>query len=266
MTATRFLMCKPDYYGVKYEINPWMDVHVPVDAPKARAQWENLYRTLLAAGAQIDLLTPDAAWPDMVFTANAGLYYQQHIILAHFKYAERQGEVPFYLKWFQAQGFEVKNAPPQNPYFFEGAGDALTAGHLLFVGFGFRTQREFFSENTLFKQNKLVYCGLVDPYFYHLDTCFCPLTDALALWYPPAFAPDAQQQMRDNIELISVNEAEAKHFACNAVVVGNQVILPSGCPEISAKLEQNGFIVHACDMGEFIKAGGACKCLTLRID
>ncbi len=266
MAATRFLMCRPDFYGVKYEINPWMDVHIQVDRQKALAQWDNLYQTLLAAGAQIELLTPDAAWPDMVFTANAGLYYQQKIILSHFKYPERQGEVPFYLKWFQSQGFDVSNTPPQNPHYFEGAGDALVAGHQLFVGFGFRTQREFFSDSDLFKQNKLVYCGLVDPYFYHLDTCFCPLTDALAMWYPHAFAPDAQAHMRDNIELISVNEAEAKHFACNAVVVGNQVILPKNCPEISAKLEQNGFIVHACDMGEFIKAGGACKCLTLRID
>jgi len=28
---------------------------------------------------------------------------------------------------------------------------------------------------------------LVDPYYYHLDTCFCPLRKGLAIYYPAAF-------------------------------------------------------------------------------
>ena len=28
---------------------------------------------------------------------------------------------------------------------------------------------------------------LVDPRYYHLDTCFCPLAPGVAIWYPPAF-------------------------------------------------------------------------------
>jgi len=44
------------------------------------------------------------------------------------------------------------------------------------------------------------------------------------------------------------------------VVIGQHVILPSGCPETHCLLEAHGFIVHDCEMSEYIKAGGACKC------
>ena len=41
----------------------------------------------------------------------------------------------------------------------------------------------------------LMFCGaspalpleLVDPRFYHLDTCFCPVAPGVAIYYPGAF-------------------------------------------------------------------------------
>jgi N-dimethylarginine dimethylaminohydrolase len=71
--------------------------------------------------------------------------------------------------------------------------------------------------------------------------------------------------MQEKIKLIEVNETEAKRFACNAVVLGKHVIVPTECPELTKDLEAKGFTVHACNMNEFLKAGGACKCLTLRL-
>jgi len=66
--------------------------------------------------------------------------------------------------------------------------------------------------------------------------------------------------------VFAVPENEAKHFACNAVVLGKHVIMPANCPETKNHLEHKGFTVFECDMSEFIKAGGACKCLTLLLD
>ena len=37
---------------------------------------------------------------------------------------------------------------------------------------------------------------LVDPRYYHLDTCFCPLAPATAIWYPPAFDDYGQRAIR----------------------------------------------------------------------
>ena len=55
-------------------------------------------------------------------------------------------------------------------------------------------------------------------------------------------------------------------FACNAVVVGRHVVLDTGCPQLEAELDRIGMIPHSTELGEFIKAGGSAKCLTLRLD
>lgn len=262
----KLLMCRPDYYGIEYEINPWMNIKHAVDHQAAVSQWNALYDTLLSCGAEIDLVVPIQGLPDMVFTANAGLAYQHKIILPHFKYKERQGELPYFQTWFHQSGYEFWNTVSSATPYFEGAGDALLAGDKLFVGYGPRSDRKFYEQASYLDKTKLIYCELVDPYFYHIDTCFCPLNDKLAIWYPPAFAPASQAHMTKEIEFLTVPEKEARHFACNAVVLGKNVILPADCPHISVQLIEHGFTVHACEMNEYIKAGGACKCLTLRLD
>ena len=259
----KLLMCRPDYYGIQYEINPWMHIQKKVNHTSAVKQWNLLYQTILSCNAEVLLIPPEANWPDMVFTANAGLYYQKKIVLSHFKYKERQGETTYFQNWFTEAGLEVIATPN---LLFEGAGDALLVGNLLFAGFGFRSEKSFYEQATYFDHNKLIYCELTNPYFYHLDTCFCPLDDKSAIWFPSAFTKVSQEKMSSSVELIAVEENEAKSFACNAIVLNNHIILPAGCPHITDVLEKRGFIVHSCEMNEFLKAGGACKCLTLRID
>ncbi|KAK6013363.1 hypothetical protein OSTOST_21324, partial [Ostertagia ostertagi] len=70
--------------------------------------------------------------------------------------------------------------------------------------------------------------------FYHLDTCFCPLNDELALWYPKAFDPVCQHNLANYVELLPVHENEAKQFACNAVVIGKNVIMNEGSERVAA--------------------------------
>src|SRR5438128_474483 len=61
---------------------------------------------------------------------------------------------------------------------------------------------------------------LVDPRFYHLDTCFCPLMPDWALYYPGAFDEYGRSVLSDRIpNLIEVATEEAVSFSCNAVVV-----------------------------------------------
>ena len=62
MTAT-VLMCRPDHFGIEYDINPWMHVAVKVDHELATAQWDALYRTYVDLGVAIDAVAvaPDLA-------------------------------------------------------------------------------------------------------------------------------------------------------------------------------------------------------------
>jgi len=40
MRQPRILMCPPDYYGIEYEINPWMSRSRGSNSAKAAAQWK----------------------------------------------------------------------------------------------------------------------------------------------------------------------------------------------------------------------------------
>ena len=51
-----------------------------------------------------------------------------------------------------------------------------------------------------------------------------------------------------------------------AIVLGRDVVLNTGCPQLEAGLQSLGYRTHSTDLSEFIKAGGSAKCLTLRLD
>ena len=48
MSMPRILMCPPDFYGIEYEINPWMHRERQVDRPIAVEQWNGLHARLMS--------------------------------------------------------------------------------------------------------------------------------------------------------------------------------------------------------------------------
>jgi N-dimethylarginine dimethylaminohydrolase len=264
-SAPRILMCPPDHFGIEYEINPWMNVRVGSDEERSRVQWNALRATLEELGAVVELLEPVPGLPDLVFTANAGLVYHNLFMSSRFRYGVRQGEAPHFENWARSRGFEVVHLP--DGYHFEGAGDALFCGETLFAGYRFRSDvrsHQWIGDRI---DQAVLPLELIDPRFYHLDTCFCPLAPDLALFYPGAFDEYGRSVLRDRIpHLIEVAPEEAISFSCNAVVVGRTVIQNFGAPKLAATLEERGFAVRGLDFTEFIKSGGSAKCLTFRSD
>ena len=261
----KVLMCEPKYFLISYEINPWMKIDNQVNVILANAQWKNLYLTVKNIADEVLLVEPKDSLPDMVFTANAALIHNNIAYISHFRFNERKKESAHFNDWFKGQGFQTVLYDSKDDYFFEGAGDALFMGDLLFYGYGFRSDKEFHKHLSLSSEN-IIFCRLIDPNFYHMDTCFCPIDNEFAMWYPPAFSDESRKIIKNKIALFAVPETEAKRFACNAVVLGKHIIIPAHCPETKKHLENKGFSVHECDVSEFIKAGGAGKCLTLLLD
>ncbi|MDA1016944.1 MAG: arginine deiminase-related protein [Planctomycetota bacterium] len=261
----RILMCPPDFYGVEYEINPWMDREREVDHALAVEQWADLRAILESIGVKIELVPPRPGLPDLVFTANAAIVFGQRCVLSRFHHEQRQGEEPHFAAILAELGFEVVTLPDERH--FEGAGDALFCGETLFGGYRIRSTALGLQHVGRIISREVIPLELVDQRFYHLDTCFCPLTTDQAVWYPPAFDSYGQAVIRSSIPtLIEVTDNEADSFAANAVVVGNRVITNSGCPQLHAELKSRGFEPIATPLGEFVKAGGSAKCLTLRLD
>jgi N-dimethylarginine dimethylaminohydrolase len=265
MRTPRILMCPPDFYGIEYEINPWMQRARGSTPERAQIQWHALNAKLRELGVTIELMTPQKGLPDLVFTANAGVVFHNRFFSSRFKHEERARETPVFDDWFASHGYTVEHLP--DGLFFEGAGDALFCGPTLFAGYRIRSDARGHQALAQSLGVQVLPVELIDARFYHLDTCFCPLSPNEALWFPPAFDAYGQKVIRTHVKsLIDVAEAEATRFACNAVVVGKSVVLNAGSWQLTGQLEARGYTCHAVELDEFIKAGGSAKCLTLRLD
>lgn len=265
-TAPRFLVCPPDHFRIAYEINPWMDRRRRVDRPLARRQWNRLIRTLRRLGAAIERLDPARGSPDLVFTANAGLVSGRTFVRSNLRHAERRAEEAIAEAWFVSHGYEVVLLPRRLR--FEGEGDALSLGRTLFFGYRYRSDIRSAEAVSEIVGMEALPLELVDRRFYHLDTCFRPLGPRSLLYYPGAFDRYALRVIRDRIpDLIPVSEAEACRFICNAIPIGRSIVVPRGLSDATrSALSARGFEPVEIDLSEYLKAGGAAKCLVLRLD
>ncbi len=266
--AIRFLMCSPDHYDVDYVINPWMEGNIHKSSrDRAVEQWHGLFH-LIKDRAQVDLVQPQKGVPDMVFTANAGLILGNTVVLSRFFHKERQGEEPYFKAWFEQQGYTVYELPKDLP--FEGAGDALLdrEGRWLWAGYGFRSELDSHPYLAKWLDIEVLSLRLMDERFYHLDTCFCPLTDGYLLYYPPAFDAYSNRLIEMRVpaaKRIAIDETDAVNFACNTVNIDRIVIMNKTGEALKQRLADAGFVVLETPLSEFMKAGGAAKCLTLRV-
>jgi N-dimethylarginine dimethylaminohydrolase len=265
MATPHILMCPPEFYGIEYEINPWMNRERQVDHALAMRQWTDLHNLLVDAGAKVSLLTPVAGLPDLVFTANAALIYRETAILSRFLHKQRQGEETHDARWLADHGFHVLRLPEK--MYFEGAGDALFCGDTLLAGYRIRSNARAQQEVGKLVGARVIPLELVDDHYYHLDTCFCPLAEGEAIYFPGALDDYGRRALAEAVPaLIEVEAEEATSFACNAVVVGRTVVTNTGCPQLHAALRLRGYEPREAPLGEFVKAGGSAKCLTLRLD
>ncbi len=264
-SQARILMCPPDHYGIEYEINPWMNRSLGAVRALAFRQWQQLHDTLVSLGVQVKTMVPQPGLPDLVFTANAGLIFHNTFLSSRFRHEVRAKESPHFDAWFAEHGFTVTHLPETS--FHEGAGDALFCGDTLFAGY--RTRSDASAHQWVGKtfEVRVLPLELVNPRFYHLDTCFCPIAPGEAIYFPDAFDTYGKRVLHTHVpKLIPVAEEEAFRFGCNAVVVGKTVVHNSRCPRLAEDLTRAGYRAIEVELDEFLKAGGSAKCLTLRLD
>jgi N-dimethylarginine dimethylaminohydrolase len=264
----KILMCAPDYYGVDYVINPWMQDQLGKTNPTlAQRQWQGL-RKALATEAEIVLIPAYKGVPDLVFTANAGMVRGNKAIVSRFRPPERRGEETFNRSCFQENGFEILPWPEN--VFFEGAGDALfdRVQPIVWCGHGFRSDAAAARQIEKLFERRAVSLRLVDARFYHLDTCLCPLAGGWLMYYPPAFDESSQETIANFVppeKRIIVSEKDALTFACNAVDLNGKIFMNEASHGLQGKLLAAGFTTVLTPLSEFLRAGGTAKCLTLKL-
>lgn len=265
---SRLLVCAPDYFRIDYEINPWMRRTNAVVADAAARQWQGLMKILeQRLGVALERMKPVPGLPDLVFTANAGVVSGRRAALSRFRHPERQQEEAHFETWFREHGYDLLIL--DKDCFFEGAGDLLGFPDGWFGGYRQRSDIRAFPRLSEWFQREIIPLELIDSRFYHLDTCFCPLSGGELLYFPPAFDEYGRRAIAERTSadrLLPVKEPEALKFACNAVCIGKDVVLPADCPETVRLLESRGYRGHPVPLHEFMKSGGSAKCLTLALD
>lgn len=273
------MMTDPDHYDVSYVINPWM---APGAWSSDRAGHlaaavvasNNLKAALEKAGAEIFTISGVEGLPDLVFPANAAIVLDRRVIVARFSCAERQGEEQVFLDAFnrlKAKGlFDEVSSFPEG-VFQEGAGDCIwdkTRQHF-WVGYGQRSSRESIAEIEKFFGEKIAPLELAMPRFYHLDTCFLPLSGGDVVYYPNAFTAEAKASIRSIVsadKLIEASDDDAAAFSVNAVNIGKQIVMAKPPQRLVDILTERGYTVTGVDLAPFIMSGGGAYCMTLRLD
>lgn len=260
------ILCPPKFYKVSYKINPWM-TKFEDKIPSAWDEWNDLKLTIEKTGANVDLIEPKEECPDMVFL-DCGVIINngEEFVLSNFKFSERKLETKYFEEYFSKK-FKIRYVKHN----FEGHGDSLWVNEkLLLMGYGIRTSLEAVKEiETMIidKTVKVQPLKLIDENFYHLDTCLCPLNKGkLVIIYPKAFDNSSLEWIYGNFEnIIEATEEEAKDFICNMLVINDTIIMPrqkSNNTRSVLKLKEYGFKINMVTMSSFMKAGGACKCLS----
>ncbi len=276
MDRPTFLMTDPACFDVSYRINPWMDPRgwTPAHAEAAVAGSAALRDALVAAGARVETIEAVKGLPDLVFPANAAVVLDGKVLLARFRYPERQGEEPILRSVFQrlkTRGLVREIVDLPEGLFHEGAGDAIWDAdrRLFWCGHGPRSSRAAIPVIRKTFGHETVALELATEQFYHLDTCFCPLAGGMVLYYPAAFTPDSLAAIHARVpeaQRIEASAEEAAAFCVNAVNLGDRVVMARAPDSLRAKLQERGYALTEVDLSPFILSGGASYCMTLRLD
>ena len=263
-----YLMCQPEWYDVDYVINPWMagNLHRP-PRDLAFAQWRSLYQELRSL-ADVRIVHARPGSPDMAFVAHAALVQHGIAAVSSFAHPQRQAEEQHLRAWFEEAGFLLWNTPRETS--FEGEGDALFSldGEHLWAAHGVRTCLGSHRHVAAAWHVACTSLHLIDPRFYHLDTCFAPLPGGHLLFYPGAFDAASLRRIEAAYPVerrITVSEREATRFACNVLCVGTHVLMSEVEGDLSHRLEDCGLSVTQLDLTEFLRGGGGAKSLALRL-
>jgi N-dimethylarginine dimethylaminohydrolase len=265
------LMCPPTYYTVRDVKNPHMDPNKAIDSELALSQWNSLRRAFEDAGCTTYAIDPIEGFEDMVYAANQVFvgHVPRHapfVIPSRMRFPSREREVAYYVEWFRRRGYAVLTLP-LGEEFLEGHGDLLWHENraVVWAGYGFRSTRagvERFSQLMQTFDVDVRPLELVDPVFYHLDTCLMPLNADAAVIYSGAFSQESLEALRHGwIRLYEMPRDDAMRFVCNGVTVNGRVIGSHVSPALSCALDAEHLTFVNVDLSEFEKGGGSAFCM-----
>ncbi len=258
------LMCRPDYFRIAYQINPYMDMHAQPNADILRTEYQALVGAHQAAGRTVQFIDPDPTQPDMTFTANHALIRGKKAVMAKLP-PERHSEVSHTRRWLRDRDYTIAECP----YLFSGQGDALPTGTgAVIKGRGWRSDPRSDDFVRDFLGYDIIPVQTSGPEWYDIDLVVGILRPGLIAVCLDALdaASVATLHARDDLEIIPVTLEEAAQFVLNLVSDGQTVMMPAGAPRLEQILRNRSFKVVNCAISQLQLGGGGVRCTTLALD
>ena len=204
----RFLMCRPSGSGVPLE------------------RWNDLHDRVVEHGGDVRTIKCESPW--MVSTASGAFVIDGRAVVSNFSSSDREGDEGWFARWFAENDWSF--AYPDSPF----QPDCVLHGDLLFYNSKYSAPME----------GVLAACGktgvAVDA--SGLRSMLCPLGD------------DGYMVRGDFPALDVVRSAGGKEVlvgdehGCNAIVLGDKIVLPSSCVSTAKSLTENGYTAVPVDV------------------
>ncbi|MFT4976931.1 MAG: N-dimethylarginine dimethylaminohydrolase [Myxococcota bacterium] len=272
----RVVMADPDGFDVLYVINPHMAGNIgSVDTSTARQQWEAVQAAYRRCGYPVEVLDAVEGLPDLVFMANQSFPGQLPdgrwaAVMSFMHNVQRRREVPVVATWYEDRNALTFPLFDWKDLHFEGMGDAawVPGRRVIVGGWGFRTERAAYDHLSAIFDVPVLAVELVDPRFYHADTCIQLIDDATAIYVPEAFTGEGRALLAaafPRLLAVPVDEAVGG-LACNGHSPdGRHFIVQKGNPRTAELVRGLGLTVIEVETGEFLKSGGSVYCMKLML-
>lgn len=226
----------------------------PIDVELARQQHEQYENLLRRLGARVMALPAENELPDAVFVEDTAVVVDELAVLTVPTLEARRREVP---------GVAAALEPYRRMERIGGAGtleggDVMRVGRTLYVGLSARSNRDGVAQLATFLEPQGYTVRAVEfQECLHLKSA-CTYLGRDTVLANRAWIDTAQLGGLDVLEV-----APDEPHAANAVLVGDQLIMPASFPRTQMRLEDAGFVVHAVDVSELQKAEGAVTCCSI---
>jgi N-dimethylarginine dimethylaminohydrolase len=300
-------MGDPTYFSVLGGANPHtrnaLGMRKAVDAERARHQWHQLARTLVAHGVEVCVIEPHEGISGLVYPANAGFLFpltrvnggetdktSKHFYLAHLL-PSRAAEREVYRPFIQSMGYPASDVHAR----FEGEADFFPAGRFMLFTYGaverqrfvpqlglppwkrvygFRSDRRGLDELRGFIHGRPVLpLELRLEAHYHGDTVLCsfgPRREFL-LAYLDGLEAASREQLTEKFgnNLIALSERDAAIYAANSFQSDREgkwyLFMPEGVSDqLLRSVRDRGIEPVLANVSEFLnKGGGSIKCMIL---
>lgn len=228
---------------------------VPVDLPKATAQWENYVSTLAANGWQTIEVEPADDCPDAVFIEDSVVMFHNVAVTTRPGSPSRRPEPAGTRRVVEDLGCSLNEI--REPGTLDG-GDVMKIDDTVYVGRGARTNAEGVAQLRRIV-GPLGYKVVAVPVtaVLHLKTAVTALPDGTVIGYPDFVDNPAIFQ-----RFLPVPEPDG-----TAVVrlSDSKLLISASAPKTAELLRSHGYEVIEIDISEFEKLEGCVTCLSVRV-